>query len=305
MRATLMENAGLVECDRELSKEEIEERFAYDKHLKRTMDLLLTSNRPLASFSVARYVVEQPEVSKPAFLRALHLTAYAVAEYGGVPESAKDIIEKLRAKADTMKSDVMQPMIRSLFDSMSDTPLRIDADDGNVPAVGAVTRDLYAIQACAALRRRDIDGYRALSASRWKPIHADRALYETASRLAREDAVAARQILDEDLGAFSRRGQPITAGDFEQFTKPFLGLRPEWRLDGPGEPFEDKCTGCGEKLKPAQTMPQPEFEALKREIENVIFKEVVSRRGGSPREVEALRRHVEIERQNRLRKPNV
>lgn len=133
-----------------------------------------------------------------------------------------DIIEKLRAKADAMQSDLMQPLLRRLLDSMSESPSRGDADDA-VPAVGAVASDLYAIQACAALRRRDMDGFRKLSAGESQPIHADRILYATASRVARADAEAARQILDEYLGGFSRRVQPIANGDFEQFTKPFLG----------------------------------------------------------------------------------
>lgn len=86
----VLEETGLTEYDRELDQDEIRESFGrYDTGMMHTMEWLLKAHRPLASFSVARYVAEKSDVSKALYLRALHLTAYAVAEYGGVPETAK------------------------------------------------------------------------------------------------------------------------------------------------------------------------------------------------------------------------
>lgn len=44
-------------------------------------------------------------------------------------------------------------------------------------------------------------------------------------------------------------------------------------------------------------MPQRQFESLKREVENVVFKEAALQRAGSSNELERLRKYAEVERE--------
>jgi hypothetical protein len=270
--------------DRSFSREDLQSIASHPDRVfrfARLMDVLSKECRPAATLSLIRYVTEEDNMDKRIMLRTVQFLGYAIAQHNLANEDMTAILELTQPMAQKMPSTSMSRTMNAYTAACSDTSDLSAFYDSS----GLILRlESFVALTSQAARRKDLTTVCRLCEALRFDFDSDPVVFSCMRTLSNNSKSVAIEVLHNYL---SQKRKALDMDAFDSYLLPFIKQH-GWNLS---QTRIDRlqCAQCENEVRAARQLTQEEFNELTYTFESTFFELLLQKRGGTARELQALK----------------